>query len=77
MSFFDLALPYTARMGVFASPFPRLSQLKISLLQLNDWHPETLIAYASMTRILAVEQCLGAVEHHPTHGLYQFGSADR
>lgn len=52
---------------------PWVSSLRLSatepiediVTQLNDWQPETLIAYASMTRILAVEQLAGRLNITP------------
>ncbi|MDX2138621.1 MAG: phenylacetate--CoA ligase family protein [Chloroflexota bacterium] len=52
---------------------PWVSSLRLSAIepvskivsQLNDWLPDTLVAYASMARVLAVEQIAGRLQIQP------------
>ena len=44
---------------------PASQPLSQTVEQLNDWQPEVLIAYASMTGILAEEQLAGRLHIHP------------
>ena len=44
---------------------PASQPLPQTVQQLNDWQPEVLIAYASMTGILAEEQLAGRLHIHP------------
>jgi phenylacetate-CoA ligase len=44
---------------------PASQPLSQTIQQLNDWQPEMLIAYASMTGILAEEQLAGRLHIHP------------
>jgi putative adenylate-forming enzyme len=52
---------------------PWVSSLRLSAIepvskivsQLNDWQPDTLVAYASMARVLAVEQIAGRLQIQP------------
>ena len=52
---------------------PWVSSLRLSAIepvpkivsQLNDWQPDTLVAYASMARVLAVEQITGRLHIQP------------
>src|SRR5512134_847459 len=45
---------------------PASQPLPQTVEQLNDWQPEVLIAYASMTGILAEEQLAGRLHLHPS-----------